>query len=286
MNNHRNILLKEGLTLSRIIIYSENNDEIESTFSNNLSTDFKNEINWDLIFPNFINFKDKKCFQDINIVSKNNNKFPNSEQYFNISKKEKKIKRKRGRQTSKININSKHEKVHKNTDFDNLLRKIQVHFLNFLINFSNDALKNEFSTFPYSFKLINTKTKETIYSKMISELKEKSINFFLKLDISFKFKTFKASHNKDLLENKKIKNSQWLNELFNMDYTELFKHYYNNKNPLKNFEFNNKIIYLSEKTKSFYYLLKNNEKIKQHLIKVVNDVFGLGFRPFSLIDGK
>ena len=50
-----------------------------------------------------------------------------------------KLRKKRGRPiigTSKIK-----KKTHGKCDFDNLERKIQVHFLNFLINFCNDALK-------------------------------------------------------------------------------------------------------------------------------------------------
>ena len=44
--------------------------------------------------------------------------------------------------------------VHKSSDFDNVQRKIKVHFLTFLIDFCNDALKMEYAFFPYTFKHI------------------------------------------------------------------------------------------------------------------------------------
>jgi len=42
--------------------------------------------------------------------------------------------------------------VHKSSDFDNVQRKIKVHFLTFLIDFCNDALKKEYAFFPSTFK--------------------------------------------------------------------------------------------------------------------------------------
>ena len=48
----------------------------------------------------------------------------------------------------------------------------------------------------------------------------------------------------------------WLDKLFEMNYLELFKYYYNNGKPLNKIVFENKGIILSSKTKSFYYLLE------------------------------
>ena len=54
----------------------------------------------------------------------------------------------------------KSEKVpHGNKSFDNIQRKIQVHFLNFVISFCNDALKYYFKNSSFSFKKINQKEK-------------------------------------------------------------------------------------------------------------------------------
>ena len=89
---------------------------------------------------------------------------------FNLSKNKKIMKDKkgkRGRKIKKENNSLEKRKTHKKTDFDNLLRKIQVHFLNFLIDFCNEALKTEFDNFPFSFKRIKANTKEKINSKNI-----------------------------------------------------------------------------------------------------------------------
>ena len=50
------------------------------------------------------------------------------------------INKKRGRKAKGKN---KNKKTHTNTREDNLLTKIQIHFFNFVINFCNDALKDE-----------------------------------------------------------------------------------------------------------------------------------------------
>ena len=65
--------------------------------------------------------------------------------------------------------------IHRSDSFDNLLRKIQVHFLNFLIDFCNEALKTEYENSDYSFKQINYKVKEEIEYSYLKNLKHCSI---------------------------------------------------------------------------------------------------------------
>ena len=62
------------------------------------------------------------------------------------------IKKKRGRKAKK---SPKYNNVYDNTTFDNLQKKIQVHFLSFLINISNDAISN----------ILNYKEKEKNFKK-------------------------------------------------------------------------------------------------------------------------
>jgi hypothetical protein len=58
----------------------------------------------------------------------------------------------------------------------------------------------------------------------------------------------------------------WFQKIFNMKYLEIFLYYYNDKKPLNELTlFGNRVI-LSEKTKSFYYLLKKNEETKEQII--------------------
>ena len=202
----------------------------------------------------------------------------------NLGKKFLRInKSKRGRKTFSEN----QKRVHGNNTFDNIERKIQVHFLTFLINFSNDALKTEYKYSNYSFKQINYKDKTTINQVYTSFLKRSSIKDILKFEISDKYKRYNKNSNKELLE-KVISSSTWLSNLFNMKYLKLFNYYYYNKEePLKKIIFENKEIILSPKTKSFYELLERdkNKKLRGKIIETVKLVYFNGydcnFIPFS-----
>ena len=234
MSNRISILLEQGLPISQILFSHKRNDIIESTFLNDSLVNSEDEINYAKLFSADIELEEEKdlFFESENSIQKYNKS--SVKNIFNLSKNKKIMKDKkgkRGRKIKKENNSLEKRKTHKKTDFDNLLRKIQVHFLNFLIDFCNEALKTEFDNFPFSFKRIKANTKEKINSKNVTEFKEKTINDLLHLDISSKYKRFKKSHNKNLLKNEKIKNSKWLNDLFNIKYIELFNDYYNDRFP-------------------------------------------------------
>ena len=53
------------------------------------------------------------------------------------------LRKKRGRKTNVENL-KKNKKCHCSTDFDNILRKVQVHYISFLVNLANDFLKQIF----------------------------------------------------------------------------------------------------------------------------------------------
>ena len=157
--------------------------------------------------------------------------------------------------------------IHRSDSFDNLLRKIQVHFLNFLIDFCNDALKTEYENSDYSFKQIKYKVKEEIKYSYLKNLKHCSIEDILNFDISSKYLSLDRNHNKKLLE--KIESSSiWLYNLFQMNYLQLFKYYYNDGKPLNKIYFMEREIFLTPKTKSFYCLLEKNLNLKNEIIGV------------------
>ena len=122
-------------------------------------------INGDDLFPNpqFFNNLFSIVLLNINNLinqeenSNNNIQPPNLflPQLNNINSGEEKkiikienIHRHRGRKLKSLeNVN----KIHGKFSFDNIQRKIQVHFLTFLINFCNDALKSEHKHYHYSF---------------------------------------------------------------------------------------------------------------------------------------
>ena len=181
-----------------------------------------------------------------------------------INKEERKKNRGRPR------IKNLEKASHGNKDFDNLHRKIQVHFLTFLIYFCNDSLRKEFGNTLLSFKQINKKSKITINYDYTKSLKNSSIKDILNLEISTKYSTLDKSENKKLFSKIKVK---WLNRLFQMNYLDLFKLYYNEEKPLDKIFYENHEIILSPKTKSFYFLLEKYKSIKQNIIDVAKIVY-------------
>ena len=141
-----------------------------------------------------------------------------------------------------------------------------------IINFSNDALKAENNSNRYTFKQIDTRIKATINYKQICKLRESSIGDILQNDLSDKYKAYDKSENRKLFR-KVVSSSEWLGELFKMNYLELFKYYYNKKEPLTKKMFKGKEIILSSKTKSFYYLLEKNKDLRTNLINTVNSIY-------------
>ena len=176
------------------------------------------------------------------------------------------------KKTSGRTRKKKSEKApHGNKSFDNIERKIQVHFLNFVISFSNDALRYYFKNSSFSFKKINQKEKIKVNFNNVSKLKKSKIKDLLNSEISVKFKNFDKNENKKLLSQLK---ETWLDKLFDMNYLDLFKYYYNNKESrLDTIIFEKKKIPLTEGTKSFYDLLKKNQEIKENIVEVAKIIY-------------
>ena len=66
-------------------------------------------------------------------------------------------KNKRGKKSERIN-----KKVHGAFDRDNILSKIQIHFLNFVIYFLNDCIHKFFKNKRINFKKFNTRTNQIL----------------------------------------------------------------------------------------------------------------------------
>ena len=176
---------------------------------------------------------------------------------------------KRGKKPYKANKNKRC--IHEADSFDNLEIKIQVHFLTFLINFCNDALKTEYKHFHYTFKQINYRFKSNINHNHVVVLKKCNIKDILNFEISSKFRAFNRYENRNLLN--KILSSDWLDKLFQMNLTELFNYYYNKEKPINKIIFENKEIILSSKTKSFYFLLRKYKDLREKLIDTAKFVY-------------
>jgi len=172
---------------------------------------------------------------------------------------------KRGRK--KLEKNLFNQKYHYSDDYDNILRKIQVSFITFLIRLSNDALKTVFGKeTKYLFKDINYKHKKDIKHDYIEYLKTISLGDILQMDISPKSKILKQDSNK-ITYLKVCKESEELKKLFDINYLYLFQKYYLNFiNDGKHImDIDGLKITLSSKTETFFNLLKKMRKIKPSL---------------------
>ena len=168
-------------------------------------------------------------------------------------------------------------KIHLNTDLDNLLAKIQVHYISFIVNISNDALIAEFGEDThYKFLNIDYKKKNHINYSSFNKYKNSTIKDILKLGISPKYKHYDKDTNQKIIE--KVcseSDSDWFDKFLSMNYLTFFIEYYYDKKEINEIYFEGKIIRFSwkNKTRTFIDLLKKNDTLKTDLINTVNSVY-------------
>ena len=227
--------------LQKIPFYTPYIDDLISSSSNN---------------DDLINFKIYSFNDDIEIENENKMKIEKPIFETKLGKK------KRGKKAKRIN-----KKVHGAGDRDNIISKIQTHYLNFVINFLNDSIKEFYKNKRINFKKFNHADKSNSTYEHVNALKNCTINNLLEnLKISNKYKKFDEDFNKKNKE-KLIQNS-WFQKLFEMKYTTLFTYYFNDNKPLNEmFLFEKKII-LTSKTKSFYDLTEKNKEYKKEFIEL------------------
>ena len=181
--------------------------------------------------------------------------------------------RNRGR---KRNINNT-RRVHSADSTDNILNKIQTHFLNFIIIFINVIIKNIYHNKKRQFKKFNRNQKSTVNKDYLEEMKKSTIyDLLFNLDISEKYTRCEKNINQKYL--KALSKDDWLINIFNMNFLDLFKVYYNDKQPLKEFlltnkKYEEKKIIISNETESFYCLLEKEKTLKDNINKIVNKFY-------------
>ena len=191
-----------------------------------------------------------------------------------------KFKANRGRKSNFLGIKTKKKrKNHSKSASDNILTKIQCHFLNFFIAFTNDVVKCILGNNKLTFKPINYSCKKRVSYYYFNSLKEMKIKQLLHEEISGKYKSDKYINQEIYM--KLIPLSNWLADFFNMKYLKLFSIYYNKLKPLKKVTFQGEVITLSSKTKSFYYLLRKNKEIKDIIISTAKDAYFNGLEDYT-----
>lgn len=177
----------------------------------------------------------------------------NKTKYFRIVKEKQKQKRSGKKRKRPL---QEGEAIHDKNSYDNILRKIQVHYLSFIKSYINEILDN--LGFNVNFVDINYNEKRIINKKKVSLLKTLNIGEILCQKISKKYrKQFKENENKNNTIFEEVNKNKIISDILSQNYLRLFNdvYYINNKFIDQNglhFE-------LSEKAKTFEDLLKKNK---------------------------
>lgn len=186
------------------------------------------------------------------------------------------LNKKRGRKRLK---DKKDIKTHNNFSSDNILKKIQTHYLSFILFFLNEILMN--LGYKFRFFSLDYRFKSNIKKEFLKSLKAKTIGDIICNPISNKYKTLDKNIN--LKTYQEIKNNEVLKKIFQYNYLQLFQdiYYKNNKIvDLKKFGLNKKI-QLSNKVKMFEDLLKLHYSNKLYL-KAIKKCIINNFLPNSI----
>ena len=182
------------------------------------------------------------------------------------------LRKKRGKKPKSKNSNST-KKCHGSDDFDNIQRKIQVHFISFLVSLANDKLAQIFGTKnKFQFKDVKYELKRIVNHKNVEYLKQCQYSDIIQMKISPKNKKFGEDTNKNIyLHITQL--SKELKNFFDKNYLYIFqKYYFGLKKDEKEINYEGEKLALSNKTKGFYYLLEKNGFSKK-FINVIKDVY-------------
>ena len=205
----------------------------------------------------------------------NNNKeentkihYDNKRRFFSIENFGKK---KRGRPAT----NKTKRKPHDKNSEDNVITKIQAHYMKFIINFINDYINSKSKR--KLFKHFNYKDKSSPKKMHIKELQDSSISdLLMNIQFSTKYKKNKnAEFNRKLVE-KLSKDNTFFTRLLKMEYLELFDYYYNGNMPTKKIVIDDQAINLSKSTETFFDLIQKNKVDKEHkerILEVAEKIF-------------
>ena len=166
-------------------------------------------------------------------------------------------KRGRKKDTEKVGDNYNKEYYHNKLASDNLLKRVQTHYMTFIIDYANEVI-HKFG-FKDDFVQPNSVYKKNVNKNNISLLKGKNIGYILSLDISPKFRTQNKIQNKILYE--EVIKIPILKNLFDENYISLFNDiYYKNKKDINLIYDDKNYIIHFQKVKTFDAL---EDKIKK-----------------------
>ena len=173
-------------------------------------------------------------------------------------------KKKRGKKPTKT------KRIHSKDTIDLVENKLQVNFINYLVNLGNDMIKSS-NNLNTSEKFLKIKYEEKKKSYKPKDIKKLLYNDIFKLTISNtnKKELIKGKTNEKMYEII-CKELPILKEIFDLRYSYIFQNYY--LKNLREFNLNGLDIKLSEETKTYNDLLQkdHNYNIKNVFEKVIN----------------
>ena len=191
-------------------------------------------------------------------------------------------KKKRGRKAKKES-----KRQHNALDQDNIIRKIQVHFLSFIIYFCNDLIQALIpNNKDLSFKNIQYELKKTVNHAYIENLKSKKIGDILQLTASPKNKKFNGNINKIIYDKICIINP-FLKNFFEISYLDMFNSYYCQNE--REIVIEGYKIKLSQRTRLFIDLIAKNKNSEEKIKEIAEQYFinkKQNLNPIFIIDKK
>ena len=286
-NNVNNNLLNPSMTnlfITNNYSYNYSNILKKIPSTNYMSNTFKPNLN--INFDNyFLNLKEAPTFHhkvnnkenlinndipdkiNLNDNNKDDTKTSSSKQIM-FKLQNQYSKKKRGRSIKEIDKKDQKPRQHSSTDFDNLLRKLQVHYLTFVIQFANIMLDNFYpSDKNFRFLNISYDAKKNVKHSYVESLKMKKMKDILIMPPSKKYKINSNQNiNLEIYERIRETNS-FLEDFFEITYLELFNKYYMKNSKI--FEFNGisinfeKISFFSDLINANHNPLEAPSKMKQ-----------------------
>ena len=252
---------------------SNEDNTIQNKIENLTIKDFENIFNSSENFvqkknsyKNDLYFIQKKKSKQINFVVTEND----SSQF---------IKKKRGRQ---INKKEEKNKIHDKYSSDNLQRKIQVHYITFIVSFLNEVLKA--LKIKQTFLKLNYNFKKNVAKDFVDSLKRKNLGEIISNEISDKYKKDKY-YNKKIYE--ELKENEIMKKIFNINYITFFKKFYFKSEKVINLKIYGikKDIVLSKESKMFKNLLDENmssDNNDEEYIKNIKECVFKNFLPAKI----
>jgi len=166
-------------------------------------------------------------------------------------------------------------RVHDNNSYDNLLRKIQNHFMNFIVSFLNEYLKG--NNIEKNFCRLDYNYKKKVNKKFVNDLKTKNLRDIIINNISIKYTRHENDANKNSLEEIESneiykKEITELKKILSINYMDFFrKVYYKSERYVNLKEFGvSKTIILGNKIEMFNDLLNQNKSLGEEHVKNIH----------------